>query len=335
MIAIRGATTVEHDCADEIKSSVRELLVKIVSDNSLTADDIICIMFSTTSDIHSYYPAKAARESGFFGCALYSSLEPDISGSLEKCIRVLVLAESDRKPVCCYLNRAASLRTDLTDKINIALDGPAGSGKSTIAKILAERFHLLYLDTGAMYRAVALACIRRGVNCKNRDEVQDILEKISVDVGYENGVQVTYLDGENVNEDIRTPAVSMCASDVSVHGCVRDKMVSLQRQIAAKGSCVLDGRDIGTNVLPDARFKFFITASAEVRASRRCEQNGVKGIPSDFDVILKQINERDTQDKTRTTAPLIKATDAIEVDTSNMSVEETVDFITEKIQERI
>jgi len=148
MIAIRGAITVNEDCVEQIKEAVNQMLSEIVSKNGLKQDDIICIMLSNTADIKSYYPAKAAREIGFSNCALYSSLEPEIDGSLKLCIRVMLLVEKQIKPVHVYLKGAKSLRKDITSKLNIALDGPAGSGKSTVAKILAKDFDILYLDIG-------------------------------------------------------------------------------------------------------------------------------------------------------------------------------------------
>ncbi|MDE6868834.1 MAG: (d)CMP kinase [Clostridia bacterium] len=335
MKAIRGATTVEKDRAENIKESVKDLLLTIKNENGLTEEDVICIMFSNTSDIRSFYPAKAAREVGFFNCALYSSLEPDICGSLKKCIRVMVLAETDNPPKHVYLNGAVNLRKDLSKILNIAIDGPAGSGKSTISKIIAQKLDMLYLDTGAMYRAVALACVRGNVDYNNSSAVKKQLDAINVSVKYENGTQKTLLNGEDVSDKIRTPDISMLASTVSAHECVRLSMVNLQREIAANNSCVLDGRDIGSNVLPDAEFKFFLTASAEVRAERRKKENDAKGINQSICEVLCEIKQRDEQDKTRKIAPLVKAADAIEIDTSNMAIDEVASFILAKIQEKI
>ena len=161
MRAIRGATTVERDCAEDIRAAVAELLGKIAEENALSEEDIVCILFSGTADLVSYYPARAARDAGYTFCALYSSLEPQIEGALPRCIRVLVLAEGSGRSHHVYLRGAAGLRMDLK-KIAVALDGPSGSGKSTVAKRLAAELDILYLDTGAMYRACALAALGEG-----------------------------------------------------------------------------------------------------------------------------------------------------------------------------
>lgn len=335
MKAIRGAITVKADTADEIRENVKLLLNEIVKKNGLTAENVICIMFSNTVDIRSFYPAKAAREVGFFNCALFSALEPEIDCALPLCIRVMVLAEIQGNPKHIYLKGAADLRKDITDKLNIAIDGPAGSGKSTVSKILSRRLDILYLDTGAMYRACALACVNCGIDCRDENAVESIVDSINIDVKYENKAQRTYLNGKDVSTLIRTPEISMLASVVSAHGCIRTKMVELQRKIAAENSCVLDGRDIGTNVLPNAKFKFFLTASPEIRAKRRLSENEVKGFKQSFDDVLKEIKMRDEQDTNRKIAPLLKAEDAKEINTDSLSEEEVADAICGEIQSKI
>jgi cytidylate kinase len=335
MKAIRGATTVSFDTPEEIRESVKELLCEIKAKNNLCEEDIVCIMFSNTADIKSFYPAKAAREAGFFSCALFSSLEPSIEGSLERCIRVMVLTNSDSAPEHVYLRDAKKLRKDITKLYNIAIDGPAGSGKSTISKIIAKKFNILYLDTGAMYRAFALACKLANVDTSDEKSVEEVLKNTNLSVEYREGAQRTILNGKDVSSEIRSPEISMLASKVSAHGCVRERLVSLQRDIAKKCSCVLDGRDIGTNVLPNAEFKFFLTASPEVRAERRLNENKQKGINQSYEDVLDDIIKRDKQDTTRKIAPLKKADDATEVDTSNLSIEEVTALISNKIQEKI
>ena len=333
MIAIRGATTVESDSAEEIKNSVGELLLKIKEKNALDNDDIICILFSNTQDLKSYYPAKAARESGFFSCALYSSVEPDIEGSLEKCIRVMLLVEKDIKPEHVYLKKAAALRKDLSKKLNIAVDGPAGSGKSTVSDIVAHKLNILHLDTGAMYRACALACFERGIEAVK--DIDKLMETIDIGVEYVDGHQRTLLFGKDVSDKIRTPQISMSASKVSAVKSVRDKMVELQRVIAQKNSCILDGRDIGTNVLPNTEFKYYLSASAEVRANRRMLENQQKGIKQDFSEVLREIKQRDKQDMEREYAPLRVADGALKIDTDSYSADEVAELIIKNIQSRI
>lgn len=335
MIAIRGATTVDFDCAEQIKQRVGELLLEIKAKNFLDDGKIVCIMFSNTNDIRSYYPAKAAREAGFYSCPLFSSIEPEIVGSLKLCIRIMVLAEIGSPAKHVYLHGAAALRTDITEKINIAIDGPAGSGKSTVSKILGKKLNILCLDTGAMYRACALKCQKEGVSAADENAVAGLMKNIVIEVKYTDGRQKTFLDGVDVSEEIRKPEISMLASTVSALGCVREKMVALQRSIALKTSCILDGRDIGTNVLPDAKFKFYLTASPEVRAKRRAEENKLKGFDTPFEQILKEIIDRDNQDKNRKIAPLTVAGDAVYIDSSSMDIDEVVAFIENKIQEKI
>lgn len=335
MKAIRGATTIQSDTPQQIKCAVKELLSEIRSSNKLDESDIVCILFSSTSDIRSFYPAKAAREAGFSRCALYSSAEPEIDGALGLCIRVMVLAECGGAPCHVYLNGAKALRKDISEIINVALDGPAGSGKSTVSKLIAKKLDILYLDTGAMYRAVALQCLRKGVDYAEKEQVGHLVDKIDLKVEYDHGRQRTLLDGEDVSELIRTPQISMLASYVSSYSFVRTRMVALQREIALGMSCILDGRDIGTNVLPDCKFKFYLTASPEVRARRRYEEDRAKGGNQSYDEVLKEIEERDRQDKNRAVAPLKMASDAVLIDSSGLTVEEVVELILNRIQEKI
>lgn len=335
MNAVRGATTVREDAPDEIREAVAELLGEMVKRNRLANNDIICITFSSTQDIRSFYPAKAAREAGFGGCPLFSALEPPIEGALPLCIRVLMLTRAEGVPVPVYLRDAANLRRDITQKLVIALDGPAGSGKSTAAKNLAKDLNILYLDTGAMYRACALECLNRGTDISDESAVRAVMEDIDLRIEYSGGRQVTMLNGRDVSEDIRRPEISAMASKVSAFGCVRRKMVEMQRRIAATMSCVMDGRDIGTNVLPNTEHKFYVTASVEVRAKRRYEEDRAKGYDVSYENIVKEIRERDKRDSEREIAPLRCAEDAVVVDTSDMTPEEAVAFIKNKIQEKV
>ena len=208
--------------------------------------------------------------------------------------------------------------------MNIAIDGPAGAGKSTIAKLLAAKLGILYLDTGAMYRAVGLKALNTGVDISDEAAVEKMLADTKIDVTQENGVQHVYLDGNDVSSAIRENAVSKAASDISAVPCVRYKMVELQREIASRCDTVLDGRDIGTFVLPNAEYKIFLTASAEERAKRRYAELKAKGSTLTLEQIKDDIVKRDYNDSHRTLAPLKKADDATEVDTTAMSIDDVV-----------
>lgn len=208
--------------------------------------------------------------------------------------------------------------------INIALDGPSGSGKSTIAKALSKKLNILYLDTGAMYRACALKAHYLGIDCKNQEEVDKIVDDIFVSVKYVDGAQRTFLDNEDVSEKIRENVISLKASAISAHMSIRKKLVDLQREIASQTDCVLDGRDIGTNVLPNAKYKFYVTASLEVRTDRRFKELTEKGQVVEYDKLKEEIALRDYNDSHREFAPLKQAEDAIFVDTSDMNIEEVI-----------
>lgn len=211
--------------------------------------------------------------------------------------------------------------------INIAIDGPSGAGKSTVAKMISRKLNILYLDTGAMYRAVGLKALRNNVDISSETEVKTMLDDTNVEIRYENGVQKIFLDKENVDGFIREHAVSKAASDISAIPCVRLKMVELQREIAFKNDCVLDGRDIGSFVLPNAFPKVFLTASPQERAKRRQLQLAEKGENISFEKILADIRERDANDENRAFAPLVKARDAVLIDSSDLTVEQVCEKI--------
>lgn len=336
MTVIRGATTISEDSAEEIKKAVKELLEQIESRNILKRDEMVSLVFTNTSDIHTYYPAKAARDAGFAASgSLFSAQEPDIEGGLKLCIRVMIFVERNFDPKHIYLRGARILRKDLDPKINIAIDGPSGSGKSTLARALAREFHIPYLDTGAMYRACALKVLQAGVDIENETAVYDLLLGVKVDVSYVDGEQKTMLDCVDVSQEIREPHISMAASTVSKYQSVRFHLTEKQREIARRESCILDGRDIGTFVLPDADFKFFLTARPRIRAMRRYNELLQKGYLVDFDELLREIIRRDEQDATRTIAPLKKADDALEIDTSDMTLDEVFSFMKSKIREKL
>lgn len=211
--------------------------------------------------------------------------------------------------------------------ISIALDGPSGSGKSTIAKAISKKLNILYLDTGAMYRATALKALSLNVDTFDEVGVSGFIDDIDLQIKYIDGTQHTFLDGEDVSEKIREPHVSMAASNVSSLKCVRLKMVDMQRKIASRMSCVLDGRDIGSFVLPNADYKFYITASVKVRTDRRFKELIAKGHDVDYDALYNEIEQRDYNDRNRDFAPLKQADDAICIDTSNMTIDEVVSTV--------
>ena len=211
--------------------------------------------------------------------------------------------------------------------LNIAIDGPAGAGKSTIAKLIAKKKNLIYVDTGAMYRAVALYILRKGTDTDNAYEVAKTARETDITIKYEDGVQVVYLNGENVNVFLRTEEVGNTASKTSANPAVREHLLNLQRKLAKENDCIMDGRDIGTVVLPDAQLKVFLTASSDVRAKRRFDELVAKGETPDFEKIKADIEQRDYQDMHREIAPLKQADDAKLVDTSDMTIEEVVDAI--------
>ena len=217
--------------------------------------------------------------------------------------------------------------------INIAMDGPVGAGKSTIADCVARSLGILHLDTGAMYRAVGVTALKRGIDPADREKVTEMCRNISLDVSYESDGQHTFVDGEDVTGILRTEEASMAASKVATYPGVRAEMVEAQQRMAKSHDMLVDGRDIGTRVLADAPVKIFLTASPEVRARRRFLQLQEKGIHEDYEKVLDDLIKRDQQDMSRETDPLKKAEDAVEVDTSEMTFQESVDEILRIIRE--
>ena len=210
---------------------------------------------------------------------------------------------------------------------NIAIDGPAGAGKSTIAKMVARNLGYIYVDTGAMYRAMALYLLRENVSPAESEKISSKCKEADISIGYEDGEQVVFLNGENVNGLIRTEEVGNMASASSPNPDVRRKLVELQQKLAANADVVMDGRDIGTCVLPNAQVKVYLTADSRVRANRRYKELTDKGISCNLDTIEKDIIERDHQDMTREISPLRQAEDAVLVDSSYMSIDEVADTI--------
>ena len=219
-------------------------------------------------------------------------------------------------------------------RLNIAIDGPVGAGKSTVADAVADKLGILHLDTGAMYRALGLKALREHLDPDHEKEITDLCRGLNLEVRYGPDGQHTILDGEDVSALIRTPEVSMTASRVSRYAEVRREMVSLQQKLAADTDMVLDGRDICTTVLPDAPVKIYLTASAEERARRRWEEMKAKGRTESFDQVLEEVCRRDEQDMNRPVEPLRQAEDAVLVDTTHLSFEEAVDRILALAEEK-
>lgn len=210
---------------------------------------------------------------------------------------------------------------------NIAIDGPAGAGKSTIAKMVAKRLGFIYVDTGAMYRAIALYLLRQGVDKSNEQEVSEAVQGAGITIRYQDGAQQVLLNGEDVSGLIRTEEVGNTASAVSVYPAVRAHLLELQRELAASADVLMDGRDIGTCILPNADTKIFLTASSNVRALRRYKELTEKGEMCNLDEIEQDIIERDARDMNRAIAPLKQAEDAVLLDSSDMTIEEVVQAI--------
>lgn len=211
--------------------------------------------------------------------------------------------------------------------LNIAIDGPSGAGKSTIAKEIAKRLNIIYLDTGAMYRAIGLKAVRLGIDTEDVQGVTGILDSTKIEIKYEDGVQIIYLDGEDVSTAIREHHISKAASNVSKIPAVRLKLVAMQREIAAKNNVVLDGRDITSYVLKDANNKFYLTATPEERAKRRYKELVEKGQNVDYETILTDINDRDYNDTHRDFAPLTRTEDSVFIDSTELTIEQAIEKI--------
>lgn len=215
----------------------------------------------------------------------------------------------------------------------VAIDGPSGAGKSSLARRCAAALGFLYVDTGAIYRTVGLAAVRRGVDRKNEAEVAAILPELDVQMRYEDGEQRMVLNGEDVSREIRMPEVSMAASDVSALPAVRAFLLEMQRKLARENRVIMDGRDIGTVVLPDAPLKIYLTASAQARAERRMKELMQKGVPVVFEDVLRDILQRDEQDMNRAEAPLRQAEDAVLVDTTEIDFDQSFELLCRIIRE--
>ena len=219
---------------------------------------------------------------------------------------------------------------------SIAIDGPAGAGKSSLARRLSKELGYIYVDTGAIYRSVGLAAHRRGLDTKDETAVSAMLPEINIEIRYnDEGEQRMFLDGEDVSAEIRLPEISICASNVSAMPAVRVYLLEMQRRMARVHNVIMDGRDIGTVVLPDAELKIFLTASAAARAQRRLLELHGKGVKADYDEVLRDIEYRDKQDTSRAAAPLKAADDAVRVDTSDIDFEQSAALLRGIVRERL
>lgn len=333
LVSIRGAVTAQNT-ERSISEASRRLVDRIYFKNGLTDDNVVNIVISTTADITAFYPARAVREAGH-AIPLFSCVEPGITGALPGCIRVMVTANSDRPVRNIYLNGARILRPDLAGAYAIALDGPSGAGKSTVAKLVAKELGATYLDTGALYRTLGVVAIENGVDISDERALRARLENVKVEVKLIDGVQHVYADGDDVTGRIRTQEVAMAASRVSALPFVREKLLDTQRAFAAKNRVIVDGRDIGTVVLPDAEFKYYLTASAEIRARRRYDEIKKTAVGANYQKILEEVNERDKNDSTRAVAPLKKAFDAVEIDSDELSARQVADKIITAVEEDV
>jgi len=218
--------------------------------------------------------------------------------------------------------------------LSIAIDGPAAAGKSTVAKIVAEKLSYIYIDTGAMYRALTFNALKNDININNEEELMKLLRNTAIELKSSENGQLVFLNGEEVTDHIRRGDVTKFVSIVSKHKLIREEMVARQQLLGSGGGVVMDGRDIGTHVLPGAEVKVFLLASVEERARRRYEENVAKGFEANFDLLQKEIAQRDKLDSEREIAPLKKAADAIEIDTTSYTINDVVSKIMELVKER-
>lgn len=325
---IRGAVTVEENSSECIWENTKLMLNEIINANNINIEDIVSIFFTCTRDLDTAYPAVAAREIGIVDAALMCVQELYVKGSLKMCIRAAVNIETNKRQKDMqhvYLKGAKKLRPDIINKNKIdavAIDGPAGSGKSTVAKLISKELGYIYVDTGAMYRTVGLYCLNKGISLYDNEKIKEALPDVDISLEFENGIQKIYLNGEDVTDKIRTQPVAEAASMVAAIPEVRIQLVEMQRKIAEKNNVVMDGRDIGTNVLKNAKTKIYLDADVCERAKRRCSELTEKCISFDYDNVVKEIIERDNYDKNREVNPLAVAKDAVVIDTTGLTIDQ-------------
>lgn len=338
---IRGAITVETNTKEDILLNTRQLLKEMIETNEIGIEDIVSILFSATKDLDAAYPAVAARELGIIDASLMCVQEMYVKDSLPMCIRVQLCIETEKKQKdmnFVYLKDAVVLRPDIAKKnkkIAVAIDGPAGSGKSTVAKELSAELGFIYVDTGAMYRSIGYQCIKHAIDTSDTEKVSELAKDINMEICYIDGSQRIFVDAVDISDEIRTQQVADAASAVAKIPDVRKTLVKLQREIAKNNNVIMDGRDIGSNVLPDASVKVYLDADVAERAKRRCGELAQKGEENDFYKVLDEIMARDKQDKEREFNPLTIADDAIIIDTTNMKISQVKAEIEELIREAV
>ena len=337
--SIRGAITVDSNTREDILLNTRTLLKEIINSNNIELDSITSILFTATRDLDAAYPAVAARELGIVNASLMCAQEMYVRDSLGMCIRVQVEVETGRTQRdmnFVYLKDAVKLRPDIAGRgknIAVAIDGPAGGGKSTVARELAAELGFIYVDTGAMYRSIGYKCLENDVDTANEETVAELAEKINMEICYIEGKQRIFADAVDITDSIRTQEVADAASAVAKIPDVRRILVKLQREIAKNNNVIMDGRDIGSNVLPDAQVKVYLDADVAERAKRRCGELAQKGVEADFYKVLDEIMARDKQDKERKVNPLVIAEDATIIDTTDMKIVQVKQEIAELIRE--
>ena len=324
MVVIRGAVGAQNTANSIINQSII-LLKEIIRENNLDLNKIKCILFTATQDIDKAYPALAARYIGLNSAALICLNEMYVEEQMQGVIRTSVFYDDDINKTDIYLGKKKALRKDkyMDKNLKIAIDGPTSAGKSTIAKLLAKKLNINYVDTGSMYRALTLKVLNNNLDPKSEEDVAALAEETKIDY-FENHI---FLDGLCVDDKIRNELIDKNVSYVCQYRDVRKRLVDLQREIASKSSVIMDGRDIGTVVLKNANYKFFLTASADVRAKRRYKEYIEKGLEVNFDEIKNDLIRRDDYDSHREIDPLAKAIDAIEINTDDKNIDETVELM--------
>ena len=339
MICIRGAIQAENT-KQSIWQETETMLREAIQANDLALEEIVAIQFTATADLDAAYPAVAARKMGITEAALSCVAEMKVVGSLPRCLRMNLWVENgkaQKEAKHVYLGGAAVLRPDLAGgkSFAVAIDGPAGCGKSTVAKQVASDLALIYIDTGAMYRAFSLYCMRLGLSTEQEEAVLPALSDFSMEFRNENGQRRVYLAGEDITQTIRTQQVGQGASNVARYLPVREKLVELQRHMAQGKRVIMDGRDIGTHVLPNAQLKIYLDAALEERAKRRLGELRENGQQATLPEVTAQIAARDDNDKNRQYHPLRQADDAIVIDSTDMTVEEVAAAIEQLAKERM